>query len=367
MIDINPYKEKKSSSIIGKLFGDSFFIEFFGIFLPGVVAVGYTAVMGGLIAWYIMGKPTIMYLCVTGNSSVYSLVSLFFISLSYSVGAVIYRRGPKHPDYIAAYNQWKRSKGTTAKNRLAFEFYKKARSEKSWERIKLKLRKVFVKYEWIKRRSKFNPDFPYPFLRRYLSKRGFYHLVNYVNWCDGYKVERDWDHDKDFRSKQAVNIIKHRLNAVGVSRICDDISKNESHVRLISSLWYVMRYIKYSSAISLMFIITWFCLEIKINRESLCLCVVLVLSLLSVICLAWRIKKDVETSIHYVRIRELISILEGAWVCDHKLCTAGSEPMFDDLENEGILFGTEHCKDCNGCDEFLKARVLNVERTDSSR
>ena len=83
--------------------------------------------MGGLIVWYVIGKSDIMYLCVTGNASVYSLAWLFFIALSYSVGAVIYRRGPKHPDYIAAYNQWKRTKGEKAKKRLAFEFIKKAR------------------------------------------------------------------------------------------------------------------------------------------------------------------------------------------------------------------------------------------------
>lgn len=363
MNDANQYKEKKQSSIIGRLFGDSFFIELFGIFLPGVVAVGFTALMGGLIVWCILDKPSIVNLCVTCGTSVYSLVWLFFIALSYSVGAVIYRRGPKHPDYIAAYNQWKRSKGEEVKKRLAFEFIKKERSEKMWERIKLKCRKLFVKYEWVRRRSEFNPDFPYPFLRRYLVKRGFDHLVNYVAWCDGYKIGGRGDVDKGFRSKQAINIIKHRLNAIGASRICDDISKNESHIRLISSLWYVMRYIKYSSAISLIFIMMWFYFKIKINNGSLCLFIALTISLSVVFCLAWRIKKDVETSIHYVRIRELISILEGAWVYDNKLRSEGTKPLFDDLEKEGALFGSEHCINCEGCDKNLKARIVNVKES----
>ena len=58
-----------------------------------------------------------------GANSAYSIGWLFVIALSYAVGAVLYRRGPKSPDYIAAYNQCKKSSEDETE-RLAYEFIK---------------------------------------------------------------------------------------------------------------------------------------------------------------------------------------------------------------------------------------------------
>lgn len=398
------------SSVMGKLFGNSFYIEVFGIFMPGVVAIGATVLMLAFLFWYATGESLFDMLNVAGSNTAYSIGWVFFIALSYSVGAVIYRRGPKHADYVAAYTQYKRTK-KSERSRLAYEFieikdneYKKYGCKKRCWLI-MKFFKKCRRYRWIKERSKYNPDFPYPFLRRYLYKRKFFHLVDFVNWCDGFEEKNKEEANvkrvvskssvveigKGARSKQAVNIIKHRLNALGESKISDDISRNESHIRLMSSLWYVMRYVKFISLMSLVLLVamgSWIFIKhinnisnanhdvvpsinismekqkfhcysdvdiFECNEDSIVekieLFVAMVVVFLGVFFMARKIRKDVETSIHYVRIRELLSILEGAWVYDNKLRPNYCPELFDDITKAGREFGEKFCQKCEHYDK----------------
>ena len=62
--------------------------------------------------------------------------------------------------------------------------------------------------------------------------------------------------------------------------------------------------------------------------------------------MARKIRRDVETSIHYVRIRELLAILEGAWVYDNKIREWNQPELFDDITKAGREFGERVCKKC---------------------
>lgn len=350
-------------SILGNLFGISFYIEVFGVFIPGVVAIGATVLIGSCLIWYGTGENIFNLLHGRETNSAYSIGGLFIIALSYAVGAVLYRRGPKHPDYIAAYNQCVRTRNNDERDRLAYKFIEDDEGGCKCFicRISDWMMFAFHKYAWIKKKSKYNPDFPYPFLRRYLYKRGFAHLVDYVNWCDGWKEyvcdkKGVMKNDKGNRSKQAINVIKVRLAPLVPSKVNDNIVRNESHVRLISSLWYVMRYVRAIAVIGLIVLlvctmfkkpenISYLTFIMEHNKEA-CFFWCATFCFVSLILMLSRIKVDIETSIHYVRVRELITILEYAWVYDNKLSEGNKPKLFDDIVAAGRQFHEDFCKNC---------------------
>ena len=68
--------------------------------------------------------------------------------------------------------------------------------------------------------------------------------------------------------------------------------------------------------------------------------------LCSIIAMSTRIKRDIELSIHYVRVRELITIFEAAWVYDNKLRDWRQPKLFDDITKAGREFGEKICQKC---------------------
>lgn len=83
-------------------------------------------------------------------------------------------------------------------------------------------------------------DFPYMSYYKYLLKRKHYDLLKYVEWTT-----------QAARTKNKINLykIKLQLNEPNAYSI---ISKNESHIRMAASSWYVARLIKFISSVSLL-------------------------------------------------------------------------------------------------------------------
>jgi hypothetical protein len=73
-------------------------------------------------------------------------------------------------------------------------------------------------------------EFPYPYMYDYLKQRGLNHLLPFILW--------DGENRRNYRTKNYINILKIRLRYHFPNK-CGAIIRNEAHVRLASSTWYV--------------------------------------------------------------------------------------------------------------------------------
>jgi hypothetical protein len=79
-------------------------------------------------------------------------------------------------------------------------------------------------------------------LYEYLEKRGLTHLADIIKWR-GYEKDTH-----SLRSKAFINILKIRLDFAFPEK-CGTIIRNEAHVRLKSSLWYMLLALQWISMI----------------------------------------------------------------------------------------------------------------------
>jgi len=135
-------------------------------------------------------------------------------------------------------------------------------------------------------------EFPYRGLARYLLARRMPRLAKAVPW-------REDDHPLN-RSKHYINRIKEWIRCELPGEY-DTIARNESHVRMVASMWYATR-----TALHLFLLYALYGFYASaIAGESLWYVGV---PLLLIIALGW-IKVKIEVFIHYQRVREIVTIL----------------------------------------------------------
>lgn len=146
----------------------------------------------------------------------------------------------------------------------------------------------------------------------YLEFRGLDHLCEFVVWSE----------NTDHRSKNYINILKMRLQ-YHVPEKCNNILKNEAHVRLATSMWYVAGALIgcaiTSGAIVLAGLLLAFARNIlysaPVHGAAIWNMSIISLSITLFIYLFSRfIRNSVESFIHYQRQREVIHVLETAWI-----------------------------------------------------
>lgn len=366
-----------------------FYLEFFGTLIPGILAVTATILLG-------MG----FYYCVTGDVV---LISAFcealcksfvgvvvFLTISYMMGAIAYRRNPKIPDAISAYTQWKAAEACQFKEtseRLSVGFDKKnirPRCICDWVMFGVN------RARWIFEHANENIDYPYPLMRRYLLCRGLSHLAVYVPWCAGAECGSN-----GMCSKHYTNIIKQRIRNSGRANLIIDMVRNESHVRMLGSHWYILTFVE--RLIVVAFILAIACFLVKfciigpnllgagaaelslpemlksiINGVSVAETRVdaptriailrygwLFLSLILAFSLIKYCRRVIELGFHYVRTREVVMILEDAWMIDNVDPNGDSQKgdksgtsMFSSLKDASSEFEEKWCKKCrfyNSC------------------
>lgn len=309
-------------------FFQGFYAEFFGTFIPGFIAVVsvfslclISSVYLGLIRG-ISGVQEFVALLFASDNSV-SLLSSWAVfgvvcAFSYAVGAIIYRRAPKVPDAIASYRQWRETAEPERKS-LAVDFARLTNDKQprvgvaGWP---------FWKGEAIRAKFGSAMDYPYPHLRQFLATRGHIDLLKYVPWCGDYgmpgKIEK--------RSKTQINIIKQRIISMGNNSLSRDLIRNESHIRLLNSLWYIFRFLQ---AVSLLFILIqiflilsyMLCIVVDTSGISITISLVEVRKYCSPVPLivyviafsaVWFMKRSIVKCFHYVRTRELVMVLNAA-------------------------------------------------------
>lgn len=275
---IEPKGVLKSQSAWGSIY--EFLNDFFGSLVPGI-----------FLSFFIMASVLTVLMIFNNkfciNENTVKLIDAFsfeimvcFLIFSFVMGSVLYRKDLREPDRISAthiYNSDKKQRKEMA-----------VRMEEDEENLKV--------------------DYPYLYIYEYLNTRGLEHLARLIPWKGA-----DPDTHR-YKTKNYINILKIRLNYL-VPEKMRDIVKNEAHIRLISSLWYVTKWIYVFSIIALLT-----CLSAILFSDNLHvfidLCGVLV-------CFVWNffqlilvlfIRKSIIKFYHYQRVREIVCVLETAYL-----------------------------------------------------
>ena len=206
----------------------------------------------------------------------------FVFMTSYVIGHIFYRRGPHEPD----------------KKSLS-RILKKEKKQKSETK------------NWVAD----NPEecrFPYPNLKGYLEARGLHHLASLVTW------QRT---QTDECSKMFINVLKVRLYHLHPER-CTLIAKNEAHIRLMSSTWFMARTLKVVGSLSVALTGVTLAYTLYFNSVYttgfpwagyLAFLPAIAVSIAGIAISYWIIG-NIETFLHYQRVREAVIVLETAWV-----------------------------------------------------
>lgn len=217
---------------------------------------------------------------------------VIFLIFSYVLGHLFYRRDPKKP--------------TIASFKLLL---RKSPNQKT----------SFLKSNFACTRLE-ECQFPFPYLTKYLEHRGHHHLVPLVKWKDN-----------TLRSKTHINAMKLRLRFhwPEAFRV---IIRNEAHVRLATSAWYMARAVIWISSGCFVIIVTSWILAILLGGNSVdektelielvranlkWLLVPLLFPILTVF-LAYFVKIFTEKFMYYQRLREVFFVLELAYVAFRK-------------------------------------------------
>lgn len=284
-----------------------FYIEFLGSLVPGLFALILSVIVLGLslvvlcrsLQPAIPAAPSVVASATTTTTApaassgviphgidlglgAYGVTGILLVA-AYVLGSIFYRQDPKVPDWRSASRVYKRV-AAHERERLAVQPTSKV--PEGHDTIHLN-----------------DAQFPYFFLYEYLKGRGLDHLAEWVPW-QGQNPE-SWK----YRTKMFINQIKIRLQFL-VPEHCKDIVRNEAHVRLATSVWYATRWIMGISALGLLMLASalW---RVPMTGFDQLLSGALCANVL-ILAFAIFIKRQVENFIHYLRVREVVYVLETA-------------------------------------------------------
>lgn len=278
--------EKDFPELRARFVAHDFFVDFLGGLVPGLLyllGLGIAFVPIAAVLVSSQSSPdalAVKVLQATQNTPSTIWIAVFFVlvMVAYVVGHLFYRRTPKDPDQ----RSFKRLLEGEKKDKRSDQAY--LRSEYGCS-------------------TDGECEFPYAFLHEYLAKRGHYRLLPFVTWKE----------NVDFRSKTYINILKTRLRYHFPEK-CSEIIRNEAHVRLASSTWYVTRALRSFSmavVVSLVALLIYPGLEEGISGRSV---IALFILPTAMIALAWVGKVRIEQFLHYQRLREIFYVLETSYI-----------------------------------------------------
>jgi hypothetical protein len=237
-------------------------------------------------------------------------VAVFVITLSYVVGHICFRRTPKIPDLISVW----RTKGELVGDKPAVQLDEAAIYKKRnivmriWEGVELFFGKVPRVVKKLAEAGKIDAQFPYLRIYEYLEHRGLQHLADIIKW----KGDDPSSHPR--RSKAFINLLKIRLEFAFPEK-CGNITRNEAHIRLMSSMWYASCYLQRLGILSFVLTLVMIIVGKRIYGSSIPVCAIYWSPLASsalIIVGMWFIRVMIEKFFHYQRVREIIYVLETA-------------------------------------------------------
>jgi hypothetical protein len=275
----------KNNYYSGSLLMD-FYVEFLGTLVPGLFALILTLIVLILSLFVLCrsiyaGSTFIISLnAINLGLGAYGVTGILLV-IAYVLGSLFFRQDPKTPDSRGARHVYENAEDPDERKRLAVQ----PTSEGS--------NKIEPK----------DAQFPYYFLYEYLMSRGLDHLAKWVPWRGSNK--ETWK----YRTKMFINMIKIRINFL-VPEKCKEIVRNEAHVRMATSMWYATIWL--TTICVLGFIMTFIAILItSVTRFDDIMFLAVAVNIL-VFFFTLYIKRQIENFIHYLRVREIIYVLETA-------------------------------------------------------
>jgi hypothetical protein len=340
---------------------EAFYVDFLGSLVPGLFTVIFGVAMVILTIATVYGSyfkvvskdgpgvlnGLIATLILSGGSP-YVLAVIAFVS-SYIIGTAFFRQDPKKPDSYSAIEVWLNA-NELERQGLAVQCSAFAGGALQKFDIEKKLFNVFgfqVAYRYLSWKGllkKFDTQFPYLYMRCYLAARGLHHLTGSIPWCP------QMPETAKMRTKMFVNILKIRLGALA-GHIGYDTIRNEAHVRLATSVWYAAKTLSRLGFICLLVLAYTFVLRrVSADPRALFLTTAFLLFVMS---LCWLLKHHLRTSIHYMRVREVVYVLEAAHLAD----CLGRDFFTSDLET------AQSIPDCRKCPRSNSVRTAALEKS----
>jgi hypothetical protein len=292
-----------------------FIVEFLGSLVPGIVFTTATLLV---LAWPFYAFITAFSRGTANSATVWPPeiwknaelgAFLTLLCVSYVLGHLFFRQDPNDPDR-ASFGRLRRasfklSRGSDTSSGTVTEQLKNEYACGSDTEVK----------------------FPYPFLHKYLEHRGLTHLLWFVLWKDEGKSA--------FRSKNYINVLKIRLSFYHPGQ-CISISRNEAHVRLISSTWHLCHSLILVSFVGVAFAL----LRVPLLKDPGGARIAMTLPLLApailVMAAAMYVRWKIEEPLHYMRLREIIFVLETAHTA-FRHHPALIQDVFPDFKGEDAL------------------------------
>lgn len=260
-------------------------VDFFGALMPGAIFV-----IGFCSCFFIPAsivfsnrtsngpetKPLVTAISQQTEVSLPELATsvVLFSALSFVIGTIFFRLSPKRVDQ----NSVKHLRNTDLKDGM-------------------------VREDCIK---KGKIEYPYTYLKAYLEERNLRYLSRHIPWNES---------NCGYRTKHFINALKIRILASEPDKY-HIIARNEAHIRLASSLWYVSLSLLVVAIVSFVTIFAWFN-QIIAPHSSLFSYGMVLTPPLVVAILAYIALISIEKSFHYQRVREILHILELAnWLHD---------------------------------------------------
>jgi len=276
-------------------------VDFFGSLVPGLIFVVTLVVLFGLtvVTWLnLFSQLWEVDSSFNANSALQSLggllspywlgVFFFMLMLAFVAGHFFFRQDPRGPD-LASFKQITSPMESTERQ------------------------------DWVVRGDDYG-EFPYPNLHGYLESRGLNHLAQLVHWRNGdvEPVAPALESSDDVRrTKNFINILKIRLSFHCPEKL-STIARNEAHIRLMSSTWYMARELIYLSGGSFLLsvipliwaISLWESKKYQIHVLAHVLSVIVPLAVLGG---SLRAQIIINKFLHYQRVREIVFVLETAY------------------------------------------------------
>lgn len=317
-------------------------VDFFGSLVPGMVFILASAATLGLavtattLALTVGIDPRYESLgVIAAVSQIRESIEPFtleilvlLVLLSYVIGHTFYRQDPKEADrrsFERLYPHkrepilrwpWTRVEGSDQwKSPIVQRVVKRRHPQKLSEADEKK--KQLELDRWVAE-NRASCEFPYDHLYRYLEHRGLCHLLPLVPWGRPSAAEEEVARQARIaRSKNFINILKIRLHFYFPDK-CGAISRNEAHVRLMSSTWYMARQLALPVVTALT--ITSVGIAVAIDQGFVfarpALVALLAISALFAIGVGFAASlavKSIEKFLHYQRVREVVWVLETAY------------------------------------------------------
>jgi len=328
-----------------------YFVDFFGILIPGVTFwLLFLLMLYGLYyCWASTWRDNCVVPLAEINTFRWELV-FFSIVISYILGFLFFRKGPKEVDIKSIKAQYKSIKDDNPpiKGSAELKLEKATDHPKGYRRIYDHLKRYLIIKLPIKSETEpnyttkidYSKDFqwPYEYLKRYLNYR-LPHLAKLVPWeppkpanknksekLTNNKNSKDQNGDEQpadeayyRRSKMFINVLKDNIKFYFPDKYLD-VARNEALVRLSSSIWYAMKYLLYLACFSLATVFVLLYINYKfvkpheyIDSGKLFIYLTNALFFIVIILAAIYIRRQIKKVLFYQRIREIVYILNTAF------------------------------------------------------